>query len=100
MGRKEAYQIKQTKSNKYVAAIQMDLPKAFDWLPHDIHVLLSKLSAYGLSENSVLLLTSYFWDRKQQFKISSIVSSWAKISKGIPQGSTLGPLLFNVFFYK
>ena len=55
-------------SNKYVAAVLMDLPKAFNWLPHNIHVLLSKLSAYGLSENSVLLLKSYLWVRKQQIK--------------------------------
>ena len=82
-------------SNEYVAAILMDLSKAFDCLPHDI--LLSKLSAYGLSDNSVLLLKSYLSDRKQRIKIGSVVSSWANINKGVPQGSILGPLLFNVF---
>ena len=82
-------------SNEYVAAILMDLSKAFDCLPHNI--LLSKLSAYGLSEDSVLLLKSYLSDRKQQIKISSVVSSWANINKGVPQGSILGPLLFNAF---
>ena len=62
---------------------------------HDI--LLSKLSAYGLSDNSVLLLKSYLSDRKQRIKIGTVVSSWANINKGVPQGSILGPLLFNVF---
>ena len=73
----------------------MDLSKGFDCLPRNI--LLSKLSAYGLSENAVLLLKSYLSDRKQQIKISNVVSSWAKINKGVPGlGSVLGPLLFNV----
>ncbi|MCU7801407.1 MAG: reverse transcriptase family protein, partial [gamma proteobacterium symbiont of Lucinoma myriamae] len=81
--------------NEYVASILMDLFKAFDCLPHDI--LLSKLSAYGLDKPSVSLLKSYLSNRKQQIKISNIVSSWSEIRKGVPQGSILGPLLFNVF---
>jgi hypothetical protein len=48
----------------YVAAILMDLSKAFDCLPHDI--LLSKLAAYGLSSQSVKLLENYLTGRKQQ----------------------------------
>ena len=82
-------------NNEYVEAILMDLSKAFDCLPHDI--LFSKLSAYGLSESAVSLMKSYLSDRTQQIRISSVVSSWAKINKGDPQGSILGPLLFNVF---
>jgi hypothetical protein len=73
----------------------MDLSKAFDCLPHDI--LLSKLSAYGLTENSIKLLYSYLSDRKQQIKIGNIVSMWGKSSKKVPRGSIHEPLLFNVF---
>ena len=50
-------------NNEYVTAVLMDLSKAFDCLPHKI--LLSKLSAYGLSDEAVLLLKSYLSDRKQ-----------------------------------
>ena len=80
--------------NQYVAAILMDLSKAFDCLPHDI--LLCKLSAYGLSPKSVELLRNYLTGRKQQIKLQGDLSSWADIQKGVPQGSILGPLLLKL----
>ena len=79
----------------YVAAVLMELSKAFDCLPPDI--LLCKLSAYGLFCSAVNLIASYLFNRKQRFKIGNIFSSWEEILKRVPQGSTLGPPLFNVF---
>ena len=73
--------------NQYVAAVLMDLSKAFDCLPHDI--LLDKLWAYGMSTDSVSLLESYLSNRKQQIKINGILSSWSDIQKEVPQGSIL-----------
>ena len=81
--------------HEYVVTIMIDLLKAFDCLPHNI--LFYKLSVYGISENAESLLKSYLSDRKQQIKITNVISRWAKINKGVPQGSMLGPLPFNVF---
>ena len=58
---------KELDSHKYVAAILMDLTKAFDCLPHSL--LLGKLSAYGLSDKSCSLVSNYLSNRKQRVKL-------------------------------
>ena len=90
-------------NNEYIAAIHMDLSKAFDCLPHDI--LLRKLSAYGFTENSIKLLYSYLSYRKQQIKIGNIVCMWEKVQKGVPQDQYLAPyflmfllMIFSILF--
>jgi hypothetical protein len=55
--------------NTFIAAILMDLSKAFDCLPHNL--LMLKLEAYGLSENSLKLLKSYLENRRQRIKIGN-----------------------------
>jgi retron-type reverse transcriptase len=81
--------------NKYVGAILMDLSKAFDYLPHDL--LLLKLKHYGVSDSALNLLDSYISDRKQCVKVGQHTSTFQNIFKGVPQGSILEPVLFNVF---
>ena len=72
-----------------------DLSKAFDCLNHEL--LIAKLSAYGFDCMSLKLIHSYLSDRLQRVKINSSYSSWWEIIFGVPQGSILGPLLFNIY---
>ena len=72
-----------------------DLSKAFDCLPHDL--LIAKLHAYGLDMPSLELLHFYLTKRRQRVKIDNTYSSWSGILFGVPQGSILGPPLFNIF---
>ena len=64
-------------------------------IPHDL--LIGKIKAYGLDNGSLNLLLDYLSFGKQRTKVGSAYSKWSKIRCGIPQGSILGPLLFNIF---
>ena len=78
-----------------VSAIFMDLSKAFDTLNHDL--LIAKLEAYGFSVNSLSYIHSYQNKRLQKTNVNNNYSLWKEIFTGVPQGSILGPLLFNIY---
>lgn len=81
--------------NKYLAAILMDISKAFDCLLHDL--LLLNLKTYGLSKNAINHFNRYLTNRKQCIRIESFKSNFKEMIKGVPQGSILCPVSSNIF---
>ena len=76
-------------------AVLTDLSKAFDCLNYEL--LIAKLNAYGFSRSALLLIHSYLTDRKQRVNVNGSFNTWTETVPGVPQGSVLGPLLFNIY---
>lgn len=62
-----------------------------------LYLLIAKLRAYGLSEDAVKYVHSNLKRRKQSIKINNTKSFFQTLLSGVPQGSILDPVLFNVF---
>ena len=78
-----------------MGTVLMDLSKALYCIPHDL--LVANLHAYGLSMDAITIIYSYMKRRKQGVKINDTESLFKILLSGLPQGSILGPILFNIF---
>lgn len=87
--------VKSTNTSKKTSCIFIDLQKAFDSLNYE--KLLKILKNYGICGKPLLLMKSYLTNRKQFVKINNTKSSLLDTTCGVPQGSILGPLLFNLY---
>ena len=79
----------------YTLAVFLDIKKAFDTINHNI--LLKKLKHAGVGNNCLQLLTNYLHNRKQAVLYNGNYSNIKTLETGVPQGSTLGPLLFLLY---
>lgn len=87
--------LKAFEEKQFIAGVYVDFSKAFDRLNHI--TLLKKLELYGIRGIPLQLLSTYLNFRKQAVVIGDSLSSFKSVNAGVPQGSILGPLLFNFY---
>ena len=76
------------------AALLTDLSKAFDCIYHKL--LIAKLYEYVVSPSTLNIISSFLKHSTQRTKINDFFSIRSNTEYGVPLGSILGPLIFNI----
>ena len=84
--------------NKYMGAIFIDIEKAFDKVWHS--GLLHNLDELQIPVYLGKWIQNYLTGRHFRVRVGSILSEIKFIRAGVPQGSVLGPVIFNLYFNK
>ena len=83
--------------NEVTLSLFADYSKAFDTVDHK--TFFHKLHTLQFSHSSLHLMNSYLTERKQFVQIDDKRSPLARVYYGVPQGSILGPILFNLYVH-
>jgi len=82
-------------NNLQVDTVYLDISKAFDTVPH--YCLINSMKSLGFNPTLVRWIANYLHGRKHRVIINNTTSEWKHLARGVPQGSVLGPILFNIF---
>ena len=89
--------VQNLREGRCTVAVSLDVEKAFDKAYHN--GILFKMISIGFKASIIKMFKSFFEDRKFCVQVDGTSSSFGSVKCGVPQGSVLAPLLYNIFVH-